>query len=229
MWAVVVVVAVVVATCVGGVCGGGVRVCVLCVRLPSPIDRAREIARDRATHINECARATARWAVVAVAAACVVAACVYVCVYVCVFMYYCVLHPSSIEPVKQSAIARRIAPIAPDQRRGRWWRRRSRRWWLRVCACVCYLLCTSLIDRAREATRDRVTHICDFARGAARWVAVVLVVAACVAVVVVACVVVACVCSFVVHSLVCCFTPRSEIEPVKQRAITRRTTTIAPY
>ena len=212
------------AACVVAAC-----VCVLCVRLPSPIDRAREITRDRATHNNECARATARWAVVAVAAACVVAACVYVCVYVCVFMYSCVLHPSSIEPVKQSAIARRIASIAPDQRRGRWWRRRSRRWWLRVCACVCYLLCTSLIDRAREATRDRVTHICDFARGAARWVAVVLVVAACVAVVVVACVVVACVCSFVVHSLVCCFTPRSEIEPVKQRAITRRTTTIAPY
>ena len=48
----------------------------------SPLDRAREATRDRATHISDCARATAIWAVavaVVIVVACVVAACVCVC------------------------------------------------------------------------------------------------------------------------------------------------------
>ena len=51
---------------------------------------------------------------------------------------------SSIEPVRQRAIARRKATIALDQRRGalrrRWW---WRVWWrrARVCVCVCVRVC----------------------------------------------------------------------------------------
>ena len=41
-----------------------------------------------------------------------------------------------------------------------------------VCACVC-VSSSSLLDRAREATRDRATHSRDCARSQARWVAAV--------------------------------------------------------
>ena len=57
-----------------------------------------------------------------------------------------------------------------------------------ACACVCcscVLFSVSLLDRAREATRDRATHGGDCARPTARCV---------VAVVAAACVAVACVC-----------------------------------
>ena len=89
------------------------RVCVCACCFASPLGRAREATRDRATHISDCARATAIWAVavaVVIVVACVVAACVCVCVCVCV--------------------ARGIAAIAVDQQRcarWRWWWR----WWLR--------------------------------------------------------------------------------------------------
>ena len=98
----------------GGACGGGgARVCVCACCFASPLGRAREATRDRATHISDCAIATALWAVavaVVIVVACVVAACVCVCVCVCV--------------------ARGIAAIAVDQQRcarWRWWWR----WWLR--------------------------------------------------------------------------------------------------
>ena len=56
-------------------------VVVACVRVdPSPIDRALEATRERATHSTYCDRSTAMCvvaaAVVAVVAACVLAACV---------------------------------------------------------------------------------------------------------------------------------------------------------
>ena len=47
-----------------------------------------------------------------------------------------------------------------------------------AAVCVC---CPSLIDRAREATRDRATHISDCARSAAGRVVAAAVVVACVA------------------------------------------------
>ena len=76
----------------------------------------------------------------------------------------------------------------------------------RVCVCVCVSIydLAPLIDRAREAARDRATHSNACARSTARWVAVVVVAVAVVpyAVVARACVCV-CLCCFV------CFTPRS--------------------
>ena len=50
-----------------------------------------------------------------------------------------------------------------------------------VCVCVCVAM-PSLIDRAREATRDRATHSNDCARSAAGRVVAAAVVVACVAV-----------------------------------------------
>ena len=81
-------------------------------------------------------------------------------------------------------------------------------------ACVCCVYSPSLLHRAREATRDRATHINDCVRSVARCAAAVVVA------VVAACVVAArvCVC-FVAHT--------SFIEPVQQRAIARRVATIA--
>ena len=51
-----------------------------------------------------------------------------------------------------------------------------------AAVCVCVLPCPSLIDRAREATRDRATHSNDCARSAAGRVVAAAVVVACVAV-----------------------------------------------
>ena len=51
-----------------------------------------------------------------------------------------------------------------------------------AAAWVCVLPCPSLIDRAREATRDRATHSNDCARSAAGRVVAAAVVVACVAV-----------------------------------------------
>ena len=85
--------AAVVAACVAAarVC---VCVCVFCFSIHSLLDRAREGARYRAAHSNDCARSAAR----CVAAAAVVAACgggARVCV--CVFVCACVL--GSLPPI----------------------------------------------------------------------------------------------------------------------------------
>ena len=62
-----------------------------------------------------------------------------------------------------------MASLAPYRRRRgwrrwrrwwRWWRLRWRAWWWRARACVCVCVC---LERGREATRDRATHISDCA------------------------------------------------------------------
>ena len=74
----------------------------------------------------------------------------------------------------------------------------------RRCVCVLFSF-HSLIDRAREATRDRAKHSNIRARSTARCVVAAVAV-------VVACVVAACVCVCVyvcVVFVLCCFFPRS--------------------
>ena len=70
-----------------------------------------------------------------------------------------------------------------------------------VVACVvvaCVRVAPSLLDRAREATRDRATHSKDCARSTVIWVGAAAVVA--VVAVVAACVLAACVCVLVFSS-----------------------------
>ena len=177
----------------GGVCGGGARacVCVLCavVFIALLLDRAREATRVRATQSNDCARSTAMCVVVAVVVACVVVACVRVA-------------PSLLDRAREATRDR--ATHSKDCARS-----------TAICvvtaavvavaaacvaaarACVCCVYSPSLLHRAREATRDRATHINDCVRSVARCAAAVVVA------VVAACVVAArvCVC-FVAHPLI---------------------------
>ena len=44
----------------------------------------------------------------------------------------------------------------------------------RVCLCVCVCVCVGVIDRAREATRDRATHVIVCALPAAGLMAAVV-------------------------------------------------------
>ena len=121
------------------------RACVCVCVCGGFLDRAREAARDRATHGIVCALSSARRVVVVVvsavvvaAVACVVTACVRVCMCVRVCVCACVCCN---DPVKQRVIALRIASLALGRRRGVW-----RRWWRcvwrwRVCVCVCARAC----------------------------------------------------------------------------------------
>ena len=148
------------------------------------LDRSREATRDRATPIGDCARPTA---------GCVVAVVVVACVAV-VRMWHR-LRPTIGEAgggggsggrggggggVRCGGVCAHVAAIALDRRRcvwWRWWWRRVWRWRVCVRACVCVHCYASLLDRAREASRDRATHSSDCARPTARCVVVVVAVA----------------------------------------------------